>query len=863
MNKTTPGIDDLTDNELAYEADIRDINLDLPVATIKRALRAKFREERDGSPIPLLSKVPENEDIDCCINKFKELANELNVATSKLDIRKINRLTSRVLHLKQRVWRIRKSCSAEVRPWIDDFYHKVKLLLGNIEDSSEEESQPNRSVVTVDSAVTRTANLQESQRTMDSALTSENDISVARMVPTTSTIQSQSTLRKIYNLNPAVNNTIGQAANIQKYIRPSDIEKTFGNMTLGEMTDIDCIDNLGQARWQRGGNTNEQALQYGTGTIPRVGCRQELNASFDGPNRNQGTHPSEKVSKQSVVTSGYNFYDPTQRLAGVVPHIPMASVSEVSNSRVQFAPSLNEYSSIAGQTQFLNDPRMVQGNHPSSVLGQVPNTVPTVSWNPNPTLYQNNFSAQKQLQEPHTSVAAQQGSIATQRIQQPLNTGHTNYATLDQLHGIQINTGMAQQYPLVNSGSPQYFGQSLSQKIACASAVQQSHPPLPSVLPTWTNYSLQTAVSQQNNIIGGNNRVELPNTVDGDYNAWSNYRKNPVQTQGAFCDRIDALNLDSTIDQTHHSMGNQNRLNSVRYRKTIPVSQWNLKFSGDGGDTMSLSEFIDRVRFHSKARNVSAEELLYSAYDLFTGSALIWYRANYARFNNWSELERELRGQFLPHEYDFYLWREIEDRTQGVDERFGIYLACVQNLFAKLSDPPSENLRLGVLIRNLQPYYTERLCFRRIATVRELTVLCAEIEENRARIARFKPPPSSRTGSLLEPALAYKHRPIPKINSCDHSHEQLQSEAAQYQLCEVTGKRIFAKDPKNMRCFNCQQLGHWSRDCSNPKTNRCCKTCGQKWPNSKTSVSNEPSVNEVECCNGCQCEEGNAVAEEC
>lgn len=44
---------------------------------------------------------------------------------------------------------------------------------------------------------------------------------------------------------------------------------------------------------------------------------------------------------------------------------------------------------------------------------------------------------------------------------------------------------------------------------------------------------------------------------------------------------------------------------------------------------------------------------------------------------------------------------------------------------------------------DLQPYCTERLCFKRIATIRELTALRDEIKKNRARVAKFKPLPRS------------------------------------------------------------------------------------------------------------------------
>lgn len=59
--------------------------------------------------------------------------------------------------------------------------------------------------------------------------------------------------------------------------------------------------------------------------------------------------------------------------------------------------------------------------------------------------------------------------------------------------------------------------------------------------------------------------------------------------------------------------------------KAIPVYKWNLHFSGD--DNFSLKSFLVRVEELSAARKVSNEELFSSAIDLFSGSALLWFRS--------------------------------------------------------------------------------------------------------------------------------------------------------------------------------------------------------------------------------------------
>jgi hypothetical protein len=119
---------------------------------------------------------------------------------------------------------------------------------------------------------------------------------------------------------------------------------------------------------------------------------------------------------------------------------------------------------------------------------------------------------------------------------------------------------------------------------------------------------------------------------------------------------------------------------TVQRPPSVPISKWNVKYSGDDRD-MSLSAFLARVEELMVARHATKQDLFDCAIDLFSGKALIWYRANRKNATDWNSLVTLLRGQFQPADYNDRLFDEIRQRTQGSDETIGLYLAVMDSLF--------------------------------------------------------------------------------------------------------------------------------------------------------------------------------------
>lgn len=211
-------------------------------------------------------------------------------------------------------------------------------------------------------------------------------------------------------------------------------------------------------------------------------------------------------------------------------------------------------------------------------------------------------------------------------------------------------------------------------------------------------------------------------------------------------------------------------------KRSLPVQKWNIKFTGDSKD-WSLNNFLERVDELRVARNVTEQELYNSSIDLFDGKALLWYRSNKHRFSNWSSLSELLRKHYEPPDYKPRLFQEIMNRTQDVNERFVDYFACMTSLFRRYGHVP-EDIQLGIVARNLAPFYTMQL--PPVHSLLELEEECLILETKRYRTENYVPPCSS-TAILGNPPTS--SRPV-SIN-------------------QIT-------------CWNCNNPGHRALQCKQP-----------------------------------------------
>jgi hypothetical protein len=247
-----------------------------------------------------------------------------------------------------------------------------------------------------------------------------------------------------------------------------------------------------------------------------------------------------------------------------------------------------------------------------------------------------------------------------------------------------------------------------------------------------------------------------------------------------------------TVDRFQDSYSSQN----------LDVSRWRLQYDG----ISSVNSFLERVEELRISRGASKERLLRSAPELFTKDALLWYRMG--TFSSWDDLVQKLRTAFQPHDYEFALWEEIRRRTQGSQERVISYIAVMENMFKKLTTPPSEGQRVELIKRNMLPYLQTGLSLTLITSIHELCSLAKAIEATEVRVRQFCPPPTNPR-LLVEPDLAYRKPTNPILAS---------------PVVATPSSNVVQHNPSGV-CWNCGDAGHKFKKCSQAKKIFCYR-CG-------------------------------------
>lgn len=295
------------------------------------------------------------------------------------------------------------------------------------------------------------------------------------------------------------------------------------------------------------------------------------------------------------------------------------------------------------------------------------------------------------------------------------------------------------------------------------------------------------------------------------------FRSKPVDMLGPLSHDAEEV-VSSSSSESEIQVTNRTPRRIFRSTQNLPVHKWNIRFSGDGRG-LELNDFLSQIRFLSRTESVGPSELLRNAYHLFEGDAKNWVRAFYDRYNSWDDLVRELRKQFLPVDHDYWKLKEIDGRLQGKSENFGLYLAAMELHFQDLIEPVPEKAKLNTILRNMRPFYMEKLSLLTISSVRELSIHCKKIDdvkytlEHRGGLRTNVPAGNFGLGRGLH------------VNELEetNSNEVVES-LAQMDVSTPRPKN----ESRSIVCWNCKSAGHHFNFCPTAKRNIFCYRCGKE-----------------------------------
>ncbi|XP_074042653.1 uncharacterized protein [Leptinotarsa decemlineata] len=238
--------------------------------------------------------------------------------------------------------------------------------------------------------------------------------------------------------------------------------------------------------------------------------------------------------------------------------------------------------------------------------------------------------------------------------------------------------------------------------------------------------------------------------------------------------------------------------------KMIPPYKWNIKkFTGDAKG-VSVTAFFEMIEEHRLARHVPESILLDSGMDLFAEKAYQFYKDCRGRVDSWEELVGEFRDEYLSANHMDALFEELQRRTQHPTESIGVYLAVMSNYFSRLGCPMSEDAKLAIIMKNLHPFYQDRLRDPLPTNISELRDTCRKMESRRDVINSYVEP-STRRGNIIEKDLAFVDL---AENMCAMNVATTQPATSGQRSCQVI-------------CFRCKQPGHRAVGCASAGKRQC------------------------------------------
>lgn len=259
---------------------------------------------------------------------------------------------------------------------------------------------------------------------------------------------------------------------------------------------------------------------------------------------------------------------------------------------------------------------------------------------------------------------------------------------------------------------------------------------------------------------------------------------------------------DSNI-ASHYNGGNSQ--NPFYAEKVLNIIRnWHIKFSGHDSSIL-VEEFIYRVNIlTTKTLGGNFKILDDHAHCLFEGKALAWFWRYHRTHDDidWITLTNALRNEYKSNYTNYDVLEDIRRRKQRSNETFDEYFEAISELTDRLKTPLSDGELCETMLRNIKHEIRHELLHLDIRSVSQLR---KEVQKHE----KFM-----RNIHAMENRKLTKAR-IAEVSRQEETDDELNVDN---EVCAVQS---------NLKCWNCDKLGHSYIDCMEQRK-IFCYGCGAK-----------------------------------
>lgn len=263
---------------------------------------------------------------------------------------------------------------------------------------------------------------------------------------------------------------------------------------------------------------------------------------------------------------------------------------------------------------------------------------------------------------------------------------------------------------------------------------------------------------------------------------------------------------------------NRNSLNMNTEKVTAIIQSWNLRFDGSSAG-LNIEEFLYRVRSLTNDHfNGNFTPICKNLNILLSGKAKDWYWRYHKRVGNidWGDFCEAILCQYRDFKSSYDIKEEIRNRKQKPGETFDSYFDAISSIMDRLPVQIPEMELIEILTRNLRPEIRQEILYipvhsiphlRKLVQMREVFLS----EEHVRRNLSFRP-----QNQMIPRRHISEVSPEDNFDSFIHSKNTGQAEVNAVQNSD-----------KIIRCWNCDDPGHFWDDCIKERT-IFCYGCGTK-----------------------------------